>query len=297
MKDLSTVAYDTASEKLVEILCRKTNNDDPLFFRIMVAYYFAKVASMMRVNVATHDRGKIPVNLYAINLATSGFGKGRSTNLVEEQIINQFRERFISETFLSVAEKSCTKLALSRAALKGSDPDDEIKLVAKEFKDLGFLLFSFDGGTPAAVKQLRHKLLMAQAGSMNMEIDEIGTNLLGNQDILGVFLVLFDVGKVKAKLIKNTVENTRNEEIDGRTPANMMMFGTPSKLFDGGKTEEALWGFIDTGYGRRCSTDTPKVVHKLILSTLQLVTPRVLILAQKSSLPPSQTLWGSLLMR
>lgn len=252
MKDLSTVAYDTTSEKLVEILCRKTHRDDPLFFRVMVAYYFAKVASMMRVNVVTHDRGDIPVNLYAINLATSGFGKGLSTNIVEDQIINQFRERFIGETFPSLAEKACIKLALKRAALSGDDPDDVIELVKKEFKDLGNLLFSFDGGTPAAVKQMRHKLLMASAGSMNMEIDEIGTNLLGNQDILGVFLELFDVGTVKAKLIKNTQDNVRNEEIIGRTPANMMMFGTPSKLFDGAKVEEALWSFIDTGFGRRC---------------------------------------------
>jgi hypothetical protein len=114
------------------------------------------------------------------------------------------------------------------------------------------LVFSFDSGTPAAVKQMRHKLLMAEAGSMNLQIDEIGSNLIGNMDVLDTFIELYDMGRIKSKLIKNTSDNVRNEEIIGSTPTNMMLFGTPSKLLNGGKTEEELYSMLETGYARRC---------------------------------------------
>jgi len=130
--------------------------------------------------------------------------------------------------------------------------DEMYANVQKEYESLGKMAFSFDSGTTAAVKQMRHKLLMAGIGAMNLEIDEIGSNLLGNVDVLGTFLELFDVGKVKQKLTKNTKENVRSEEIEGKTPTNLMLFGTPSKLFDGAKTEDEFWTFIQTGYGRRC---------------------------------------------
>jgi len=111
--------------------------------------------------------------------------------------------------------------------------------------------FSFDSGTTAAIKQMRHKLLMANIGSMNLEIDEIGSNLLGNADVLSAFLELFDMGKIKQKLIKNTRDSIRNEEIEGRTPTNLLLFGTPSKLLNGSKTEEEFYSFLETGYARR----------------------------------------------
>jgi hypothetical protein len=114
------------------------------------------------------------------------------------------------------------------------------------------MAFSFDSGTTAAVKQMRHKLLMAGAGAMNLEIDEIGSNLLGNVDVLNTFLELFDVGKVKQKLTKNTKENVRSEEIEGKTPTNLMLFGTPAKLLDGAKVEDEFKSFLETGYARRC---------------------------------------------
>lgn len=252
MKTFEEMEYNPTSEKLVEILCSKTQNSNPLFFRVLVGYYFSLVASMMRTTIATHDRGDIPINMYALNLSTSGSGKGFSTNIIENQVINQFRHRFLEETFPILAEQNLPKLALKRANRKSTDPDEELVRVQKEFEGLGSLVFSFDSGTPAAVKQMRHKLLMAEAGSVNLQIDEIGSNLVGNVDVLNTFLELFDMGLIKQKLIKNTSDNVRNEEIVGKTPTNMLLFGTPSKLLNGGKTEEELYSMLETGYARRC---------------------------------------------
>ena len=252
MIPIEEMEYHPTAEKLVEILCAKTQNSNPLFFRVLTGYYFSLVASMMRCTIATHDRGDIPVNMYALNLSTSGSGKGFSTNIIENSVINRFRQRFLDETFPILADNNMPKLALKRAQRRSCDPDEELVRVQKEFEGLGTLVFSFDSGTPAAVKQMRHKLLMADAGSVNLQIDEIGSNLLGNIDVLNTFLELYDIGLIKQKLIKNTSENTRNEEIVGRTPTNMMLFGTPAKLLNGGKTEEELYSMLETGYARRC---------------------------------------------
>lgn len=252
MKTFEEMDYHPKSEALVQVLCAKTQNSNPLFFRVLVGYYFGVVASMMRASIATHDRGDIPVNIYALNLSTSGSGKGFSTNIIENQVIHLFRQRFLEETFPQLAEVNLPKLAVKRANRKATDPDQELERVQKEFDAAGHMVFSFDSGTPAAVKQMRHKLLMADAGSVNLQIDEIGSNLVGNVDVLNTFLELYDVGLIKQKLTKNTNENTRGEEIIGRTPTNMLLFGTPSKLLNGGKTEEELYSMLETGYARRC---------------------------------------------
>ena len=86
MIDIDSMAFDERSEKIVKVLCQKTQNKDPLFFRVLTAYYLTKVASMMRTNINTPDRGIIPINMYAINLGISGAGKNHSTNIVEEPV-------------------------------------------------------------------------------------------------------------------------------------------------------------------------------------------------------------------
>jgi hypothetical protein len=245
--------HHVMSEKLVGILCNKTQNTDPLFFRVLVAYYFSVVATMMRCTIKTHEsKNPIPVNLYAISLATSGAGKGKSTAIIENQVIGQFRDRFTEETFEILAQENVPKIAYARSVRKQTDPDDELTAANTEFTGTGPLVFSFDNTTEAALKQMRHKLLMADSGSMNLQIDEIGSNLTGSVEALNAYLELYDVGKIKPKLVKNTKENLRNEDIQGITPTNMMLFGTPSKLLNGSKVEEEFYSMLDTGFARRC---------------------------------------------
>ena len=263
MKPFDQMAYHPTAEKLVSILCNKTQNPNPQFFRVMVGYSFAVMASAMRCKIKTHGRDLIPVNIYALNLGTSGSGKGHSTNIMQKKVMYRFRQRFLDETFEALAEVNLPKLATRRANKKGTSPDDELEAVKREFSGLGPLFFSFDSATPAAVKQMRHKLLMADAGALNLEIDEIGSNLLGQVDVLNTFLELYDVGEIKPKLVKNTSENLRVEEIHGNTPTNMMLFGTPAKLLDGAKTEEEFYSMLETGYARRCIFGNSPSVRRL----------------------------------
>jgi hypothetical protein len=244
--------YHPTSEKLVDVLRDHTQRDDSLFFRVMVGYYFCLAASQMRCVIATPDRGEIPTNMYSLNLAPSGYGKTMSMNLLEEHVLGRFRHQFLNETFPILADQNLPKIAIKRAAKNGTDLESEEQLIKKAFDRMGPLLFSFDSGTSPAVKQMRDKLLMADAGSLNLIMDEVGNNLSANIEVFDTFIELFDKGMVKQKLIKNTTDNVRNEEILGKTPANLLMFGVPNKLFDGSHTESDLLTMLESGYARRC---------------------------------------------
>jgi hypothetical protein len=252
MLDVAAIEHHPAISEMVDVLCNKTQNTDRGFFQVEAAYFLCKMASCQRATIVTKDRGEIPVNMYALALATSGYGKGHSISIIENDFMKPFKRRFMEDTFHTIAEKTLYDLATDRSIRNASDHQEELEKAEKEFRGAGAYPFTFDSGTPPAVKQLRHKLLMAGCGAINLQIDEIGSNLIGSTDVLTLFLELFDQGMVKQKLVKNTADNQRNEEVDGKTPTNMLLFGTPSKLFDGSQTEDQFYSFLDIGYARRC---------------------------------------------
>lgn len=247
------MTYHPQSEALVDVLSSRTQNKERLFFRIQFAYFLGVVASQMRVSINGWTNTKLPINIYAINLGSSGIGKGYSTNIIEGEVINQFREVFLDQTYPTRAELNLTSIATKRAIRNSTTDDHEREKLDKEFNNLGSLPFSFDSaGSPAAVKQLRQKILLGNAGSVNLQIDEIGANLVGQSEVLHTFLELYDTGRVKDKIIKSSAENLRTERIDGSTPTNMLLFGTPSKLLDGAETERKFFEMLEMGYARRC---------------------------------------------
>jgi len=243
--------HHPAMSELVDLLCYRTGNVNRTFFQAEVAYFLGLVPSSMRATIDSPERGDIPVNIYSIALATSGFGKGHSVSLMED-VITDFRSEFTKVVFPQIAEDAIYALAVEIAAAKGGDEDEEKALLLADFKRQGHAPFIFDSGTGPALKQLRYKLLLARAGSINFQMDEIGSNIMGNTDVINILLELYDLGRVKTKLVKNTAENERGLDLMGATPSNLLMFGTTSRLFDGSKIEEEFYAFLETGYARRC---------------------------------------------
>lgn len=251
MMDLSDAKHHPAMEEIVDVLCNRTQNTDRSFFQAQVAYFFGKMASAMRAHVYIPNWGEIPCNIYSLALATSGFGKGTATNVLEDEFFRMFRRRFMEDTFNVISTDKLWDVANNRANRNGTDPQEEFEKVEREFKAPGPYIFTFDSGTAPALKQLRYKLLLGQIGSINFQMDEIGLNLRDNTELLGTYLELYDNGKIKQKLVKHTADNKRGDEVDGKTPTNMLLFGTPSMVFDGDDTEDLLYKFLKTGYGRR----------------------------------------------
>lgn len=251
MMELSSYSHNPCLEELTDIICTKVQNQNKEFYRVEVAFFLAKMASCMRAAVVTKDRGEVPCNVYALCTAASGAGKGYSVNIMENEILSGFKEIFCSQTFKSIARRNIEHRAAMQAAYAGTEPIHEQEKLEAEFTRAGNYLFTFDSATAPAVKQLRSKLLLAEIGAINLEVDEIGSNLLGSNEVLNTYLELYDQGFIKQKLIKNTNDNIRESDIDGKTPANMLLFGTPIKIFDGSITEDYFYSMLETGYARR----------------------------------------------
>jgi len=250
MVDLEDKPHFILAETIVDAQCILTQVSDRAFFRNLVAFSLCQIASSMRVNIYTQDRGIIPINSYVINLAPSGFSKNKSLAIIKDKVINQFRYTFIEETLPIITEEAIMKIATDRAIKNNTEQDEEIKKVTKEIECP--YLFSFDSGTSPAYKQFRRSLLMIKAGSLNFIMGEIASNLAANAELFAAYLESYDTGEISEKLIKHTKDNVRAKEIIGRVPANMLLFGEPTKLLDGSKNEEDFDKMLATGYARRC---------------------------------------------
>jgi len=264
MSDFQNLPLHELSEKLVDIQTERTQTEDRMFFRILTAYHLSKIPSMLQVKINSPDRGKIPINFYGINLAPSGHGKGYTTNMFEDAILSEFVSKFMHKVMPAQAENHLEKLAVERDI--NANIDESRNRVQSEYERAGVYTPAFDSATSPAIKQLRHKILMANIGSLNLEIDEIGSNIVSNIDALSVYLELYDIGKVKEKLIKHTAESKHFVPIKGTTPANLMMFGTPTRLLNAAKEEEEFYNLLETGYARRCffgytRTSSKKILH------------------------------------
>jgi hypothetical protein len=251
--DVTKYHHHPCIEEITTILSHKTGNESLDFFRIVLIHFLGKICSSMRTTIDSKVFGdEIPINIYAIALAPSGYGKGTSVGFIEEKLLTGFKHRFLNDTFKIISDQNLWQLAAIKSASYGTEEQEEKTKLDKEFARLGPPNFTFDSGSPAATKQLRDKFLLADCGSINLQIDEIGSNLVGNGELLHCFLELYDKGKIKQKITKQSNDNKRSEDLDGCTPANMLLFGTPSKLLDGGKTEQEFYELLETGYARRC---------------------------------------------
>lgn len=252
MVDLSNVQHHASVDGIAQVLCNRTRKNDPEFFRLLTVYYLSVMAASMRAKVRTKDRGEIPINNYVMALAPSGFGKGASTYVLENELMADFRTVFRDHVMPNKAEQNMWKLANRRAAVSGTEEQAEFDTLDKEFASCGEYPFVFDGASEPAIKQIRQMLLLAGCGSINYQVDEIGSNLEKSGEALNTYLELYDQGMIKAKLTKNSAENKRGKEIEGKTPANMLLFGTPVRLLDGALVEKKFFSLLETGYARRC---------------------------------------------
>lgn len=252
MVDLDTVPHHQSVEELSKLLCIRVGKNDPEYFRVLSAYFLSMMASTMRAKFNSKEHDNIPINTYVVCLAESGYGKGKSTGMFEHEFMGDFRKIFQDHVMPNRAEQNLWKIAMHRSALSSTDEQSEYDKLARELADCGEYPFAFDGGSEPAIKQIRQMLLLANCGSINYMVDEIGLNLEKASEALATYLELYDQGRIKQKLTKNSSDNKRTKELEGKTPANMLLFGSPSYLFDGSSIEKKFYALLETGYARRC---------------------------------------------
>jgi hypothetical protein len=254
MIDLGNLPKHAMLETLVDDLCPLHEQENRPFYRVIVSFFFSKMAATMRATIRSPAIGDLPVNCFAFALAPSGFGKNTAVGAIERGAMKGFKKRFQMETMPLIADQNLYGLAMEKALISGETEEKEVERFNKLYQAAGPYPFTAKKATAAAIEQLRSKLLMANIGAINIQIDEIGMNITDKFVMEGLilFLELYDMGHTDLSVTKNTSDNSRVDEIDGITPANLLAFGTASKLFDGGNAEVAFMQLLDTGYARRC---------------------------------------------
>ncbi|AUR93628.1 primase [Vibrio phage 1.188.A._10N.286.51.A6] len=249
----------TKLHPLVEQVCHglshKCNNPDLNFFRVSMTYYLGRVAAMMHMKVKTEFTDPQPLGIYAMNLAPSGYGKNHSKNLINNHVIKEFNTRFFNDVFYPSEEDGLEDMAnMIHLTQPSRDLDDIRSALTTYYRSLGGYSpnFSYDS-TVAGIRQMRDAAGIVGVGSLNLELDEVGANLVKASDILDIFLELYDAGLLSNKVLKNTGENARiSLPMDLISPACALMFGTPDRLLDGRNTEKILLERLVEGFGRRC---------------------------------------------
>lgn len=254
MINLDNLPRHPLVEKVVDNLVIQTGSNQPDWFRVMTVFHFTKAAASMRaVMNEPAQQPNNPVNIFAFAFAPSGFGKGKSEGLLGGVVLDGFRERFNQETMPVIAEDTMWDLAVRRAVMTGNTENEEMERYAKFYRSFGPAPFTFKGATAPSIQQLRQKLLLAGAGAITLQIDELGLNLgtISVTEGLSTFLELYERGKTEISMTMNTSERERLEPLPGFTPACFLGFGEPSKVFDGAAMEKAFMELLATGYARR----------------------------------------------
>lgn len=239
---------NTMTSDILKILQTKMTTKDEGFLLNLITYKLGQIATNMGTTVTYIGGKKIPTNIYVLNLANSGFSKGKSLKFLETEIFHKFKDNFSTGTFIDKTRLEVEARADLNAILTGKEPKFEEQVLWKKITDLPSYVYTFgSGSTPEGLKGLMTSLSMRRTGAISLEIDEIGSNISSNKEVLDTALEVYDNGLVKNKL-KRTDSNA---EIENPVAMNLMAFGTPSRLFDGGPSEEQLMSFLETGYGRR----------------------------------------------
>lgn len=250
MNNFDSLEHHPFIEEVGAALAAKTNNPDPAMFRVMSAWHLTKAVSNMHGMVKSAVGSPMPINMYGICLAPSGAGKGHAMSTLEQGIFGRYFSA-LNDKIEEAEHEAVNRISSRYVSDAGLDESLSRTKAERDVTELGPYVETFDSGTAPAIKQLRAKIQQLGFGALNLQIDEIGSNLSSSEEALTTFLELYDLGQIKQKVTKVTKDSSRTLDNRSCTPANLLMFGTPSKLFDGGNTEKLFIDLVTAGYARR----------------------------------------------
>ena len=236
-------------DSMVETLQNKAGDSamDRHFYLTLINNKLSQVASNMRVKFKYFDGGEIPANFYSFLLAQSGASKGKTNSTLEELFFNEFKEEFIG-LMADHSQFNLAYLGERKARAEGIEEPLAIAQITRRYNDLPRYVYTWNDATEAGFKSIREKLTLAGVGSPSIELDEIGINMHKIEEFLSSILEVYDVGKLKQKLVK-----VDSSEDTVALPSTFLSFGTASSLLDGGEMEKKFNALLRQGMARRCA--------------------------------------------
>lgn len=220
---------------MVEVLGGKDCPDDLRHYLTCVSLFgVATVCSSVRATVIVPtDNKKVPANVYVTAIAGSGLSKSRSLGYVETL--------FLEDAFAKLKEKATMRMEIMEPFAL-----EEIDKLTKEGVKLSPIFKSATDSAVGAVRAIMDKFGLY---SVNIALDELGSVLLKEYDLLSdTLLNAYDHGKLKPNLRRTTGVSVTENSI----PHNLLMFGSPSLIFESkAETEKAFFDLLGAGMTRR----------------------------------------------
>lgn len=220
---------------MVEILGGSEVPDDLRHYLTLVSLFgAATICTSTRATVIVPtDKKRVPANIYGIAIAGSGLSKSRSLGYIES-------------LFMDKASKSLQKLVNDRMELL--DPFD-IEEIQKLTKDGVKLSLIFKSATDSAVSAIRSMMDKFGVYSVNVALDELGSVLSKEFELLSdTLLNAYDHGLLKPNLRRTTGTSVTHNPV----PHNLLMFGSPTLIFESKEeTEKLFFDLLGAGMTRR----------------------------------------------
>ena len=272
---------------MVDIIKGRTGvEDDGHFFRVQSILFLTNVAATMRAKVELVPGEQIVINMFALVLAKSGYGKGYSESILKS-MVGGFSRKFNTQTLELAETTRMSELANMASVNKGTPFTDEMELLQEQAAVLGYVPFTFSRTTAAAVSQARSKRALSGIGAVTYICDEVVSNMGNVMAVLGVFLAIYNGGEDEV-MLKNSTDNKRVITQEDVVPAVLLLTGTPAKILRGGIEEKHLMGAIEEGLGRRVIMAFPESVNKVTKKTAKQRYQELLTSAQVSSMKAVQ---------
>ena len=222
-------------DDITEVLAGKDNEPDITHYMNMLGMFgISTITNNIRMTVTVPtDNSKVSANMYGLGIAGSGIGKSRGFSYQEDLLLKK-ADDYIKEE--------------SEKRLEVADPFD-LENVSKLTSEGVTVAPIFKSATDAGIGALRSIMDVIGLYGVNIAVDEIGSTILKEYDMLSdTLLNAFDKGIVKPNLRRTTgVKAVKNN-----IPHSTILFGSPSLLFEGSEAvEKALSALLEAGWNRR----------------------------------------------
>lgn len=219
---------------ICDLLVGKDNEDDLRRYARGVALYgLASVLNSTRCSIVIpNDIKDMPINLYGIFLGSSGIGKTKSVN-------------FVNELILEATKRIKAKV---EAKLEIMDPFG-MQEITDLTKDGITIADSYKSLTDSATLKLMRVMDITDYYSINYIVDEFASVVMREYEMLSSTIIeIYDKGKVPV----NLRATSKTAKCDNPVPLNMLAFGSSHLLFESDSNiEKAFLDLLQAGLARR----------------------------------------------
>ena len=219
------------------------------------------LTSHLRKNIQLHDGTIVPCNAITFALAKSGVAKDSSMNMVRKALDSGY-------TIINQYRKDLAKHNAEKAAVLDGKTKEDWSMYYQTPRDLQAGL-----GTVEGIINHFAELAHGEVGAASVNSSEIGTELLTNgnmTDIIKTLAIGYDLGKIPAKIIKSTENQTPS--VDG-LPINALFFGSEDAILYDNSIKAKFKIIFNTQFARRTIFGfTPEVMSALNFGSIEELT-------------------------